>query len=531
VARYCSLYLPQFLKDLPEYKNGDLKLALEKAFIDFDEKLILPNVVEELKLLTGEEYARTDEEDEEDENEASILRQEANIPIEDLLARYSKDGSETSAQGEASGEVNMSSSTKEDIKTPLPPHIRLLTKGKNSKPLSPYLRAKSNNSEAEELKSEKKPCSSASSSSEISKSCEPCSSSSQNVPNGEVSHSSLNKINQESDSVSSSVNESLDDKSDVCKVSSTKGLDLKESDKCEISDSSSNKYKQANGERTNQENETDVSTSSEAALDLHNKVTETLSSTVAASTSGDEPKFSSKGKGKAKKKKVIEPIKCNEIDDEDAKPVYKAFLQDFDADSDDLGESDDDDTDDFKVSKTNSDSDEDINDDDNDDEEEDDSSEAEDDDEDEDEEDEEEDEDGATYFLKTSASSCEEPGKDSGCTAVLAALHGNQLYVANAGDSRCVLSRRGKAIDMSIDHKPEDDVERERIEKAGGKVTGDGRVNGGLNLSRAFGDHAYKTNPEFNLKEQMITAFPDIKKATIKPGRDEFMVLACDGIW
>ena len=65
---------------------------------------------------------------------------------------------------------------------------------------------------------------------------------------------------------------------------------------------------------------------------------------------------------------------------------------------------------------------------------------------------------------------------------------GRELYVANAGDSRCVLSRAGKAIDMSVDHKPEDDIEQTRIKKAGGKVTPDGRVNGGLNLSRAIGE-------------------------------------------
>lgn len=58
---------------------------------------------------------------------------------------------------------------------------------------------------------------------------------------------------------------------------------------------------------------------------------------------------------------------------------------------------------------------------------------------------------------------------------------------------------------MSFDHKPEDEPERARIVKAGGKVTVDGRVNGGLNLSRAIGDHAYKQNKELNNKEQMIT--------------------------
>ncbi|KAH8283739.1 hypothetical protein KR054_009544, partial [Drosophila jambulina] len=128
------------------------------------------------------------------------------------------------------------------------------------------------------------------------------------------------------------------------------------------------------------------------------------------------------------------------------------------------------------------------------------------------------------------ANMIEEPGKDSGCTAVVCLLHGRDLYVANAGDSRCVISRKGRVIEMSLDHKPEDDKEATRIIKAGGRVTLDGRVNGGLNLSRALGDHAYKTNIELPAESQMISALPDIKKLIITP-EDEFMVLACDGIW
>ena len=81
----------------------------------------------------------------------------------------------------------------------------------------------------------------------------------------------------------------------------------------------------------------------------------------------------------------------------------------------------------------------------------------------------------------------EDPGFDSGCTAVVALKHGYDLYVANAGDSRCVVSRQGKAIEMSFDHKPEDELEKNRIQKAGGWVTPDGRVKGGLNLSRSLG--------------------------------------------
>lgn len=123
-----------------------------------------------------------------------------------------------------------------------------------------------------------------------------------------------------------------------------------------------------------------------------------------------------------------------------------------------------------------------------------------------------------------------QPGSDSGTTAVVALIRGKQLIVANAGDSRCVVSEGGKAVDMSYDHKPEDEVELARIKNAGGKVTMDGRVNGGLNLSRAIGDHFYKRNKNLPPEEQMISALPDIKVLTINDDHD-FMVIACDGIW
>ncbi|XP_037605338.1 protein phosphatase 1G isoform X1 [Sebastes umbrosus] len=124
----------------------------------------------------------------------------------------------------------------------------------------------------------------------------------------------------------------------------------------------------------------------------------------------------------------------------------------------------------------------------------------------------------------------EEPGSDSGTTAVVALIRGKQLIVANAGDSRCVVSERGKAVDMSYDHKPEDEVELARIKNAGGKVTMDGRVNGGLNLSRAIGDHFYKRNKALPPEEQMISSMPDVKVLTLN-GDHDFMVIACDGIW
>lgn len=43
-----------------------------------------------------------------------------------------------------------------------------------------------------------------------------------------------------------------------------------------------------------------------------------------------------------------------------------------------------------------------------------------------------------------------------GCTANVVLLVNQTIYVANAGDSRSALSRNGKIIELSFDHKPED---------------------------------------------------------------------------
>ena len=54
--------------------------------------------------------------------------------------------------------------------------------------------------------------------------------------------------------------------------------------------------------------------------------------------------------------------------------------------------------------------------------------------------------------------------------------------------------------ELSYDHKPDDEKEKERIESAGGYVK-ENRVCENLNLSRSLGDFEYKQNEFKSYKE------------------------------
>ena len=123
-----------------------------------------------------------------------------------------------------------------------------------------------------------------------------------------------------------------------------------------------------------------------------------------------------------------------------------------------------------------------------------------------------------------------ESGHDqSGSTSVMTLLSSSHIVCANTGDSRAVMSRAGTCIELSHDHKPYNPKEKERIEAAGGQVKFN-RVNGDLAVSRALGDFVYKRCATADAKEQAVTAFPEIISEA-RSLQDEFIVLACDGIW
>ncbi|ODV61037.1 type 2C protein phosphatase PTC2, partial [Ascoidea rubescens DSM 1968] len=118
----------------------------------------------------------------------------------------------------------------------------------------------------------------------------------------------------------------------------------------------------------------------------------------------------------------------------------------------------------------------------------------------------------------------------SGCAATSIMITNNKLICANAGDSRTIMSINGNAKPLSFDHKPSNDGEAARICAAGGFVE-IGRVNGNLALSRAIGDFEYKKSSHLAPEEQIVTAYPDIIEHDLDFKNDEFVVLACDGIW
>ncbi|KAJ6817992.1 putative protein phosphatase 2C 47 [Iris pallida] len=114
----------------------------------------------------------------------------------------------------------------------------------------------------------------------------------------------------------------------------------------------------------------------------------------------------------------------------------------------------------------------------------------------------------------------------SGTTALTAIIFGRSMHVANAGDCRAILGRRGRAVELSRDHKPSCSTERLRIESLGGAVY-DGYLNGQLSVARAIGDWHMKGAKGSACP---LSAEPEIQEATLTE-EDEFLIMGCDGLW
>ncbi|CAO2818123.1 unnamed protein product [Amaranthus hypochondriacus] len=127
-------------------------------------------------------------------------------------------------------------------------------------------------------------------------------------------------------------------------------------------------------------------------------------------------------------------------------------------------------------------------------------------------------------------------GWQDGATAVCIWVLGRTVFVANIGDAKAVVARSSKinevndsngcsplkAIVLTREHKAIYPQERVRIQKAGGAVSTNGRLQGRLEVSRAFGDRQFK--------KVGVIATPDIQSFDITHN-EHFIILGCDGLW
>jgi len=136
----------------------------------------------------------------------------------------------------------------------------------------------------------------------------------------------------------------------------------------------------------------------------------------------------------------------------------------------------------------------------------------------------------------------------SGSTATVCFLSRSHIIVANVGDSRAVIGRKGRSVDLTNDHRPTGSSttgrsEITRIMQSGGWVS-QMRVCGILAVTRAFGDYEFKGGRQELLQELAATgssqtgslqtppvvATPDVRVYERTP-EDDFLIVATDGLW
>ncbi|KJP87042.1 hypothetical protein AK88_03326 [Plasmodium fragile] len=115
----------------------------------------------------------------------------------------------------------------------------------------------------------------------------------------------------------------------------------------------------------------------------------------------------------------------------------------------------------------------------------------------------------------------------SGSTACVSIIFDHMMYIANIGDSRCVLSKNGRAVVVTVDHRAGGNKkEEERIITSGGVLDDEGYLGGCLGVCRGFGSFDKKTKE----KLKGLVCEPDLFQIKLTED-DEFLIICCDGIF
>ena len=165
-------------------------------------------------------------------------------------------------------------------------------------------------------------------------------------------------------------------------------------------------------------------------------------------------------------------------------------------------------------------------------------------------------------FLEKSVKGDKIVDKSGSCALILLIID-NKIYVANVGDSRCLISMKNGLIrkDVTRDHKPNYPYEKKRIFSNGGRVyqtrtllnenienvpnlNNDEKKNlenivllgpyrvfpGNLSVSRTIGDPAAKL-AKFGGNPKVVISDPDIYCFDLEKDDIDFLILGCDGIY
>ena len=134
----------------------------------------------------------------------------------------------------------------------------------------------------------------------------------------------------------------------------------------------------------------------------------------------------------------------------------------------------------------------------------------------------------------------------SGSCGIIAMIKDKKCIIANVGDSRLVIYKNGLVSFTTEDHKPGSEIEKKRIELAGGKIYQtpsllplyqNGKeieipwrvLPGRLSVSRTFGDIEAKEE-KFGGMKGVVVALPDITEIELNDEYN-FIILGCDGIF
>lgn len=119
----------------------------------------------------------------------------------------------------------------------------------------------------------------------------------------------------------------------------------------------------------------------------------------------------------------------------------------------------------------------------------------------------------------------------SGSTGNVALRKGNKLYISNVADSRAIIFNSNNLLFETLDHDGKNSDEVKRIRSLGGYVM-NGRVEGRLAVTRAFGDFEYKrvsTSDDYNPRG-WVSVVPDVYIFNANQP-NLTLLIASDGLW